>query len=81
MMPHVKAWAREASRHPRRSTSLAWECRRMLSTVCAVAFAASLVDPVEKCESECRRGGEPPHFADLMAEDPRTKLRATLQSV
>ena len=26
----------------------------MLSTVCAVAFAASLVDPVEKCESEWR---------------------------
>ena len=37
----------------------------MLSTVCAVAFAASLVDTVEKCESECHTGGKPPHFADV----------------
>ena len=66
MMLLVKAWACEASRHLRRSTSLAWECRRMLSTVCAVAFAASLVDPVEKCESEWRASTSPTCW-----EDPR----------
>ena len=43
----------------------------MLSTVCAVAFAASLVDPVAQCESVCHTGGVPPLLADLLAEDPR----------
>ena len=42
----ARARACEAPRHLVRSTSLVWERRwtRMLSTVCAVAFAASLVD-------------------------------------
>ena len=69
----ARARAREAPRHLVRSTSLAWERRwtRMLSTVCAVAFAASLVDPVAQCESVCHTGGVPPLLADLLAEDPR----------
>ena len=77
MMLLVKAWACEASRHLRRSTGLGWECRRMLSTVCAVAFAASLVDPVEKCESEWHTGGEPPHFADVLGGPSRVVARDT----
>ena len=69
----ARARAREAPRHLVRSTSLAWERRstRMLSTVCAVAFAASLVDPVAQCESVCHTGGVPPLLADFLAEDPR----------
>ena len=73
----AKARAREAPKHLRRSTSLAWERRwtRMLSTVCAVAFAVSLVDPVKNCESARHTGGEPPLLADLLAEDPRAVAR------
>ena len=31
----------------------------MLSTACAVSFAASLVQPVDQCDLACRTGGDP----------------------
>ena len=53
--------------------SLAWERRwtRMLSTVCSLSFAASLVEPSDTCETWCWTGGEPPLLADLLEQDPR----------
>ena len=40
----------------------------MLSTVCAVSFAASLVELVDQCDLACRTGGAPPTLSDLLAE-------------
>ena len=56
-----------------RPGEVAWERRstRMLSTVCAVSFAASLVEPMDQCELARRTGGEAPTLSDLFAEDPR----------
>ena len=47
---------------------LSWERRwtRMLSVVCATAFAASLVEPARQCESICWTGGDAPLLADLL---------------
>ena len=67
------ARARDVPCHLSRPAEVAWERRwtRMLSTVCAVSFAASLVEPVDQCDLACRTGGEPPTLSDLLAEDPR----------
>ena len=67
------AKAEEVPSFMRRSVSLSWECRwtRMLSVVCATAFAASLVEPARQCESICWTGGDAPPLADLLWQDPR----------
>ena len=67
----AKAW--EAPSFMQFSTALAWERRwtRMLSTVCSLSFAASLVEPSDTCASWCWTGGEPPPLADLLEQDPR----------
>ena len=67
------ARARDVPCHLSQPAELAWERRwtRMLSTVCAVSFAASLVEPVGQCDLACWTGGEPPTLSDLLAEDPR----------
>ena len=64
---------RDVPCHLSQPAELAWERRwtRMLSTVCAVSFAASLVEPVGQCDLACWTGGEPPTLSDLLAEDPR----------
>ena len=67
------AKAEEVPSFMRRSVSLFWERRwtRMLSVVCATAFAASLVEPARQCESICWTGGDAPPLADLLWQDPR----------
>ena len=67
------AKAEEVPCFMRRSVSLSWERRwtRMLSVVCATAFAASLVEPARQCESICWTGGDAPSLADLLWQDPR----------
>ena len=52
--------------------ALVWERRwsRMLSTACALAFAASLVEPAQ-CDHMCEAGGEPPSLAEVLLHDPR----------
>ena len=45
----------------------------MLSTVCAVSFAASLLEPVEQCDLAFQTGGERFTLSDLLAEDQRAK--------
>ena len=67
------AKAREVPSFMQFSTALAWERRwtRMLSTVCSLSFAASLVEPSDTCETWCWTGGEPPPLADLLEQDPR----------
>ena len=69
-------WAEEAREVPAymaRCVSLAWERRwtRLLSTVCATSFAASLVKPVAQCDTVCCSGGATPFLADLLGQDPR----------
>ena len=53
------ARARDVPCHFSRPPEVAWERRwtRMLSTVCAVSFAASLVEPVDQCDLACRTSG------------------------
>ena len=43
---------------------------RMLSTSCALAFAASLVEPAQY-DHMCEAGGEPPSLAEVLLHDPR----------
>ena len=59
------------------ATALAWERRwtRMLSTACSLSFAASLVEPSDKCETWCRTGREPPSLAELLECDGRLEVR------
>ena len=70
------AKAEEVPSFMRRSVSLSWERRwtRMLSVVCATAFAASLVEPARQCESICWTGGDAPPLADLLWQDPRGRF-------
>ena len=51
----------------------AWQRRwtRMHSTVCALSFAAYLVEPPAQCESWCWTWCEAPHLAELFSQDPR----------
>ena len=67
------AKAREVPAYMHWPAVYAWQRRwtRMLSTVCALSFAASLVDPPAQCESWCWTGGEAPHLAELFSQDPR----------
>ena len=67
------AKAREVSSSMRFSAALAWGRRRtrMLSVACALAFAASLVEPASTCDSWCWAGGEPPSWADVLGHDQR----------
>ena len=67
------AKAREVPSFMQFSTALAWDrCwTRVLSTVCSLSFAASLVEPSDTCETRCWTGGEPPPLADLLWQNPR----------
>ena len=67
------AKAREVPAYMARCVSLAWERRwtRLLSTVCATSFAASLVEPVTQCDTVCCTGGATLFLADLLGQDPR----------
>ena len=49
-------------------------CSRTLATSCAVAFAASLVEPSKWCDTWCHTGGTAPGLADLLAQDSRQSL-------
>ena len=51
----------------------AWQRRwtRMLSTVCALSFAASLVELRAQCVTWCWTGSEAPNLAELFSQDPR----------
>ena len=71
------ARAREVPSFMQFATALAWERRwtRMLSTACSLSFAASLVEPSDKCETWCRTGGEPPSLAELLECDGRLEVR------
>ena len=72
------AKAEEVPSFMRRSVSLSWErpWTRMLSVVCATAFATSLVEPARQCESICWTGGDTPPLADLLWQDPRGQVSA-----
>ena len=67
------AKAREVPAYMHGPAVSAWQRRwtRMLSTVCALSFAASLVEPPAQCETWCWTGGETPHLAELFSQDPR----------
>ena len=67
------AKAREVPAYMHWPAVYAWQRRwtRMLSTVCALSFAASLVGPPAQCESWCWTWGEAPHLAELFSQDPR----------
>ena len=56
---------RPCPRYMTRQVSWAWERRwtRMLATTCAVAFAASLVEPSKWCDTWCHTGGTAPGSA------------------
>ena len=58
----AQAKAQEAPRFLTQEVALAWERRwtRMLSTVCAASFAASLVEPMSR-EVLCQTGGDSAH--------------------
>ena len=49
-----------------------WERRwsRMFSTSCALAFAASLVEPAQN-DHMCEAGGEPPSVAEVLLHNPK----------
>ena len=68
--------ALEVHPYKARCVSFAWERRwtRMLSTVCATNFAASLVKPVVHFDTTCWTGGVTPLLADLLGQDPRGRL-------
>ena len=65
--------AREVPAYMSRCVSLAWERRwtRLLSTVYATSFAASLVEPVAQCDTVCCTGGATPFLVDWLGQDPR----------
>ena len=67
------AKAREVPAYMHWPAVYAWQRRwtRMLSTVCALSFTASLVDPPAQCETWCSTGGEAPNLAELFSQDPR----------
>ena len=69
----IRQLAIARARYMSRQVSWAWERRwtRMLATTCAVAFAASLVEPSKWCDTWCHTGGTTPGLADLLAQDPR----------
>ena len=77
------ARAREVPSFMQFTTALAWEwCwTRMLSIACSLSFAASLVEPSDKCETWCRTGGEPPSLAELLECDGRLEVRQFLRSL
>ena len=66
------AEAREVPSYMTHQVALVWERRwtRMLSTACAVAFAASLVEP-SQCDDLCSTGGDAPSLAEVLMHDPR----------
>ena len=68
----AQAKAQEAPRFLTQQVALAWERRwtRMLSTVCAASFAASLVEPMSR-EVLCQTGGDLPTTADVLFHDLR----------
>ena len=43
---------------------------RMMSTVCAVSFAASIMEPSES-DAWCCTEGEAPSLAEVLTHDPR----------
>ena len=70
------AKAVEAQSHVTQQVAFAWERRRtgMMSTPCAMAFAASLVEPLER-DSPCQTVGETPSLAEVLTHDPRQSVR------
>ena len=66
------AKARDVPHFMTHQAALVWERRwsRMLSTSCALAFAASLVEPAQ-CDHMCEAGGELPSLAEVLLHDPR----------
>ena len=70
----AQAKAQEAPRFLTQQVGLAWERRwtRMLSTVCASSFAASLVEPMSR-EVLCQTGGDLPTTADVLFHDLRQR--------
>ena len=68
----AQAKAQDAPRYMTQQVALAWERRwtRMLSTVCASSFAASLVEPMSR-ETLCQTGGDLPTTADVFLHDLR----------
>ena len=67
----AQAKSREVPAFMNRSVALAWERRwtKMMSTVCAVSFAASIMEPSES-DAWCCMEGEAPSLEVLM-HDPR----------
>ena len=67
-----RAKAREVPSYMTHQVALIWERRwtRMLSTACALAFAASLVEP-SQCDVLCATGGDAPSLAEVLMHDPR----------
>ena len=64
--------AREVPSYMTHQAALVWERRwtRMLSTVCALALAASLVEPSQS-DVLCETGGDAPSLAEVLMHDPR----------
>ena len=65
------AKAREVPHFLTQQVALAWKRRwtQMLSTVCAMSFATSLVKPVSR-ETMCATAGDVPSWADILCHDP-----------
>ena len=73
------AEARESPLAMKWPVVLAWERRwRMLATSCCVAFASSLVDPSEHCDTWRHTRGEAPSLSGLMEDDFRKFWRIDL---
>ena len=68
----AQAKSREVPAFMNRTVALAWERRwtRMMSTVCAVSFAASIMEPSES-DACCCTEGESPSLAEVLTHDPR----------
>ena len=66
------AKARDVPHFMTHQAALVWERRwsRMLSTSCALAFAASLVEPAQ-CDHMCEAGGSPPSLAVARPKEGR----------